>query len=173
MSVEVGQKVSGKVTGITHFGAFIELPENQSGLVHISEVSDGFVKDINSVLTVGQEVEVKVLSIAADGKISLSIRQAVEKKPEDRPQQRPSFKKAPEKSRENAPQESKFKKNFDGGQNDNRNANPNFSNNAGGGRLPNDFDQLMSSFLKDSEERLTSIKRNTEGKRGGRGGRRG
>lgn len=168
MSIEVGQKVTGKVTGITHFGAFIELPENQSGLVHISEVSDGFVKDINTVLTVGQEVEVKVLTIAPDGKISLSIRQTIEKKTDERPQ-RPNFKKNNDKPRENATFEPKFKKKFES--NNERSNAPTMStiNNP---RTSSDFDQLMSNFLKDSEERLTSIKRNTEGKRGGRGGRR-
>ena len=85
MSIEVGQKITGKVTGITHFGAFISLPDNKTGLVHISEVSDGYVKEISSVLTVGQEVAVKVLSIADDGKISLSIRQA-----SDRPAEAPA-----------------------------------------------------------------------------------
>lgn len=170
MPVEVGQKFSGKVTGITHFGAFVELPENQSGLVHISEVSDGFIKDINSVLTVGQEVEVKVLTIAPDGKISLSIRQATEKEATERAP-RPAFKRQPERTN----QEPKFKKTFDGG--NNRGPRPtsnNFTNAATNtnNRSTNDFDQLMSSFLKDSEDRLTSLKRNTEGKRGGRGGRR-
>ncbi|MFP3394122.1 S1 RNA-binding domain-containing protein, partial [Brevibacillus sp. SIMBA_076] len=56
MSIEVGSKVQGKVTGITHFGAFVELPNGKTGLVHISEVADSYVKDINEVLTVGQEV---------------------------------------------------------------------------------------------------------------------
>ncbi|OFK53352.1 RNA-binding protein S1 [Globicatella sp. HMSC072A10] len=170
MSVEVGQKVTGKVTGITHFGAFVELPENQSGLVHISEVSDGFVKDINSVLSVGQEVEVKVLTIANDGKISLSIRQANENKTVGRPQ-RQGFR----KGSDNQSSEPKFKKNFDGASNENRNFPNKFGNqntNHQNNRQTSDFDQLMSNFLKDSEERLTSIKRNTEGKRGGRGGRR-
>ena len=49
MSIEVGQKITGKVTGITHFGAFISLPDNKTGLVHSSEVSDGYVKEISSV----------------------------------------------------------------------------------------------------------------------------
>ena len=60
MAIEVGQKVTGKVTGITNFGAFVDLGDNQTGLVHISEVSDKYVKDIHDVLTVGDEVTVKV-----------------------------------------------------------------------------------------------------------------
>lgn len=63
MSIEVGSKLQGKVTGITNFGAFIELPDGKTGLVHISEVADNYVKDINEHLTVGDEVTVKVLNV--------------------------------------------------------------------------------------------------------------
>lgn len=62
MAVEVGSKVPGKVTGITNFGAFVDLGEGKTGLVHISEVSDSYIKDIHDVLTVGDEVTVKVMS---------------------------------------------------------------------------------------------------------------
>src|ERR1051325_9977555 len=81
MSIEVGSKVSGKVTGITNFGAFVELPEGVTGLVHISEVADNYVKDINDHLKVGDVVEVKVINVEKDGKIGLSI-----KKAKDRPE---------------------------------------------------------------------------------------
>ena len=74
MAIEVGSKLQGKVTGITNFGAFVELPGGQTGLVHISEVSDSYVKDVHEHLKVGDEVEVKVLQIEPDGKIGLSIK---------------------------------------------------------------------------------------------------
>lgn len=169
MSVEVGQKVSGKVTGITNFGAFVSLPDNQSGLVHISEVSDGFVKDINDILSVGDEVTVKVLKITPDGKINLSIRKANEQaKPEQHATSRP----APSRDRKSSDYKGQGSINKDSftHQNQSSNSRPqaNKGNNAGG----SDFDSLMSQFLKDSEDRLTSLRRNTEGKRGGRGGRR-
>ncbi len=61
--LEVGQILKGKVTGIQPYGAFVALNEEVQGLVHISEVTHGFVKDINDHLTVGDEVSVKVLSI--------------------------------------------------------------------------------------------------------------
>lgn len=172
MSVEVGQKLSGKVTGITNFGAFVELPDNQSGLVHISEVSDGFVKDINTILTVGQEVKIKILSIADDGKISLSIRQAMEKPAGERATRQ--FNRQAHDDKEENERQPRFKKRFDGVSNSNRNAASSYTNNntTSNSRATSDFDQLMSNFLKDSEDRLTSLKRNTEGKRGGRGGRR-
>lgn len=76
MSVEVGSKLSGKVTRITNFGAFVELPDGSTGLVHISEVADRYVKDINEHLSVGDEVTVKVLNVEKNGKIGLSIKKA-------------------------------------------------------------------------------------------------
>lgn len=78
MPVEVGNIVEGKVSGITGFGAFIELPDGKTGLVHISEVSDEYVKDINAHLKENQTVKVKVLSVDSNGKVSLSIRKASE-----------------------------------------------------------------------------------------------
>ncbi|MFZ2876495.1 MAG: S1 RNA-binding domain-containing protein, partial [Enterococcus aquimarinus] len=76
MSIEVGAKLKGKVSGITNFGAFIDLGAGKTGLVHISEVSNGFVKDINEVLKVKDEVTVVVTTVGNDGKIGLSIRKA-------------------------------------------------------------------------------------------------
>ena len=75
MPLEVGSIIEGVVSGITHFGAFVTLPSGETGLVHISEVADTYVKDINQFLKESDTVAVKVLSI--DGKkIGLSIRQA-------------------------------------------------------------------------------------------------
>ncbi len=78
MQFEVGSILSGKVTGITKFGAFVELEGGKTGMVHISEVAATYVKEITDHLSVGQEVKVKVLTIGDDGKISLSIKKAVE-----------------------------------------------------------------------------------------------
>ena len=78
---EIGSVLTGKVTGIQSYGAFVALDENNQGLVHISEITHGFVKDINEHLKVGDEVKVKVLSIDEQaGKIGLSIR-ATEEEP--------------------------------------------------------------------------------------------
>src|SRR5690625_671579 len=136
MSIEVGSKLQGKVTGITNFGAFVELPGGKTGLVHISEVADNYVKDINNHLSVGDEVTVKVLNVENDGKIGLSI-----KKAKDQPASSSS---SPRK-----------------GQRNNR------------APRPESFEQKMNRFLKDSEDRLASLKKHTESKRGGRGARRG
>ena len=73
--IETGSVLTGKVTGIQPYGAFIALDDNTQGLVHISEITHGYVKDINEHLKVGDEVQVKVLSIDENaGKIGLSIR---------------------------------------------------------------------------------------------------
>ncbi len=78
---ESGEELTGKVTGIQPYGAFISLDEDTQGLVHISEITYGFVKDIHEYLSVGEEVKVKVLDVDDDaGKISLSIR-ALQKAP--------------------------------------------------------------------------------------------
>ena len=72
---EAGEELSGTVTGIQPYGAFVALDESTQGLVHISEITYGFVKDINEHLSVGQQVTVKVLEVdETDKKISLSVR---------------------------------------------------------------------------------------------------
>ncbi|PEE44350.1 S1 domain-containing RNA-binding protein [Bacillus pseudomycoides] len=166
MSIEIGSKLQGKVTGITNFGAFVELPEGLTGLVHISEVADNYVKDINDHLKVGDQVEVKVINVEKDGKIGLSIKKAKERvKPEgDRPRgeyQRGGDQRGGDQQRSGRPQRNRsFNRDNRGGRDN-------------GGNQKETFEQKMARFLKDSEDRLTSLKRNTESKRGGRGARRG
>lgn len=74
--LEVGAIVSGKVTGIAKFGAFVEIAPQKTGLVHISEISNDFVRDIADYFKEGQIVNVKILSISPSGKIELSTKQA-------------------------------------------------------------------------------------------------
>ncbi len=137
MSIEVGSVVEGVVTGITNFGAFVELPEGKVGLIHISEVADVYVRDVKDFLKEQDRVKVKVLSVDERGKIGLSIKQLtvvntppVQRKPQVSDNRRPS----------------RF--------------------------VPNalSFEDKLSKFMKDSDERLTDLKRNTDSKRGGRGG---
>ena len=134
MSIQVGSVVEGVVTGITNFGAFVELPGGKVGLIHISEVADVYVRDVKDFLKEKDKVKVKVLSVDDRGKIGLSIKQL----------QEPGARKPPA--------------------NDGRRP----------GRFtpPASFEDKLSKFLKDSDERLTDLKRNTESKRGGRGARR-
>lgn len=78
MTLKVGSIVEGTVVNITNFGAFVELVGGKTGLVHISEVSNTFVKDIRNFLKEKDKVKVKVISIEDNGKVSLSIKQAQE-----------------------------------------------------------------------------------------------
>ena len=81
MQLEIGDVLEGKVTGITKFGAFVELPEGKTGMVHISEVSSAYVEDISQYLKQDQVVKVKVINITDEGKISLSIKKAMPRYP--------------------------------------------------------------------------------------------
>lgn len=147
MAIEVGTKLEGKVTGITHFGAFVDLTGGVTGLVHISEIADSYVKDVHEHLKINDMVTVKVINVDKDGKIGLSIRQAVDKPPEQQQQQQPQ---------QRGPRDRGGRPSKPGG---------------GFGRSPS-FDDKLSRFLKDSEERISNLKKSTESKRGGRGGRR-
>lgn len=135
MSLEVGAIVEGEVTGITNFGAFVQLPEGKVGLIHISEVSNVYVKDVHDFLKEKDKVKVKVLSIDERGKIGLSIKQLTPPPP------------APPKPQRPVSQERRVPK----------------------VAPPVSFEDKLSRFLKDSDDRLLDLKRNTESKRGGRG----
>jgi S1 RNA binding domain protein len=141
MSVEVGKVVDGKVAGIREFGAFVQLPDGKTGLVHISEVAEEYIKDIKTYLNENQEVKVKILSVGENGKISLSIRKAI-----DKPVAEVTFRK-PERHTEN------------------RRQSFNNINNSNSGGIPN-FEDMISKFMKDSDERMHVLKRNVESKRG-------
>ncbi|TCO71359.1 S1 domain-containing RNA-binding protein [Marinisporobacter balticus] len=133
MPVEIGKVVEGTVTGITNFGAFIQLPEGKTGLCHISEVADDYVKNIATYLKEQQKVKVKIISIDAKGKISLSIRKA-EIKP-------------PKKS--NPPVQSDWKK---------KEYVPKVA-----------FEDQLSQFLKDSDEKQQQMKKHMKDSRRGNG----
>lgn len=134
MSLAEGSIVAGTVTGLAPFGAFVQLPDGVTGLVHISEVADTYVRDIADYLKVGDAVTVKVISRDPSGKVALSIKQAqADYKPRartDRPPGRGS-----------------------------------------GSRQAGDssFEDKLGRFLKDSSERLSSLKKHTDNRRGGRG----
>jgi len=89
MSIAVGGIIEGVVTGITSFGAFVQLPGGAVGLVHISEVADSYVKDVKDFLKENDRVKVKVINIDEKGKIGLSIKQA-NPRPSYRERQRPN-----------------------------------------------------------------------------------
>ena len=91
MELTIGTIFEGKVKTITNYGAFIQLPEGRTGMVHISEVSHAYVSDIHQHLTPGQVVKVKLIGIDEAGRISLSIKRAQEQERAQRPQ-RPAAK---------------------------------------------------------------------------------
>ena len=125
MTLEAGNILEGKVINITNFGAFVEVG-GKTGLVHISEVADSYVKDIREHLKEQDVVKVKVLSVDDNGKMSLSIKQAM-------PPKRKSAKHIEidwisEKRKTSS----------------------------------NNFEDIMSKFLKDSEERLQAVKKHQD-----------
>ena len=145
MSLEVGAILECEVTGITNFGAFVQLPEGKIGLVHISEVSNVYVKDVHDFLKEHDKVKVKVLSVDERGKVGLSIKQLT---PPPAPQPKPQRPQMENKERRGPrPQAAKVA--------------PALS-----------FEDKLSKFLKDSDDRMLDLKRNTESKRGGRGAKR-
>jgi len=165
MAIEVGTKLEGKVTGITHFGAFVELTGGVTGLVHISEVAENYVKDVNDHLKINDVVTVKVINVDKDGKIGLSIKQALDKPASDRRppigDRKPSYgdRKPPYGDRKPPYGD---RKPYRGDRSGGFRSDPKLS-----------FEDKMSRFLKDSEERISSLKKQSDSKRGGRGSRRG
>lgn len=169
MALEIGSIIEGTVTGIAKFGAFVELPDKKVGLVHISEVSSDYVNDVGDYLKVRDTVKVKVISVDDKGKIALSIKQAQAQAPREK---RPVH----SHEREGAPRQDfhqdgasrlerrPFVKHEERGSYEFRS--PKKREGTGS------FEDKLSRFLKDSDERLLDLKRNVESKRGGRGARR-
>lgn len=151
MQIEEGQILSGKVTGITKFGAFVELEGGVSGLVHISEVSLGYVNDINDHIKVGDIVEVKVLPTEKKGKIGLSIKQALkERMPDNRSDKKPFKKREQRRERATAPDFSV----------------PPVEFTFGSSHDDLSFEDKLNKFKQASDEKMHDIKRSFESKRG-------
>ena len=147
MSLEVGMIVEGKVTGITKFGAFVELDGGKTGMVHISEIAPTYVSNISDHLKENQTVKVKVLGISDEGKISLSIKKAL-------PQQRkPAFK----QNRNSSPRPQPRPGNFEW-QPQKRSE-------------PSSFEDMLSKFKQTSDEKMSGMKRPSENRRRGFSGR--
>lgn len=136
MELKVGDIIEGKITTITSFGVFVDLGENKSGMVHISEVAKNYVNDINEHVKVNDIVKVKVLTIGEDGKISLSIKRALppEKKSDD----------APRRDRKNAPVKQSIDSSYTWA--------PKKSE-------PASFEEMMNRFKQTSDEKFSDLKR--------------
>ena len=139
MAVEIGAILEGKVTGITNFGAFVEFPDKTTGMVHISEVSSSFIKDIHEKLSEGDTVKVKVIDINEKGKIALSIKKALPQEEEPKPRRT-------ERPRRSQPQV------WTGTQ---RTEPENMS-----------FEDVMARFKTVSDEKMSDLKKNSAAKRG-------
>ncbi len=170
MAIEVGNVFEGRVTGVKPFGAFVALPEGRVGMVHISEVSNEYVQDINTVLHDGDTVKVQVIQVAPDGKIALSIKRLLPRPARTDRGPRPGG------PRSGAPRE--------GGH---------FGGSRGGGRPPRvggrgpareaaprvwqpkapvrsdnlSFEDMMSRFKSQSEEKMADLDHETNNRRGG------
>ncbi len=140
--LEIGAIVEGKVTGLTAFGAFVSLPDGKSGMVHISEVSTSFVKDIKDFLKEGQTVKVKVVGISEEGKISLSIRKAEPQKEKPVREQKDG---APQRPRRN-----------------DRPRNANVWQGQPSKKEATSFEDMMAQFKQVSDEKMSDLKRTTE-----------
>lgn len=140
MQLEVGMIFEGKVTGITKFGAFVELPDGKTGMVHISEVASTFVNDIKDYLKEDQTVKVKVLAIK-DNKVSLSIKKAIE-------QTQPKH----NNNRQNSGLGTTRPGNFEW-QDSRRNE-------------ATSFEDMMSRFKQTSDEKMSDLKKYNKNKRG-------
>lgn len=163
MQLEVGKIYEGKVTGITKFGAFVEIDKDTTGMVHISEVANTFVNDIKDHLQEGQTVKVKVLSVGDDKKISLSIKKAL-----------PA---PPKKNFDRNRADGQNRNNGRNGQNQNRNRRSfdrepqDFAKNPPPVYDPkttsgnNDFEDMLSKFKASSEERFSDLKHVIDNKR--------
>lgn len=138
MQVEVGAILEGTVTGITKFGAFVELPDKKTGMVHISEVASTYVKEIRDFITEGQQVKVKVLGISEDGKISLSMKKAAPPAPRTSAPRRQTFSGRPDTVEWNS-----------------------------SAPRSESFEDMMSRFKAASDEKFSDIKRSMDSKHGG------
>lgn len=142
--VEVGAILEGKVTGLTNFGAFVTLPGNVTGMVHISEVSTSYVNDIHDFLQEGQTVKVKVLDVTEQGKVSLSIKKTLP------PPEHPQGERPPRRN----------------GQQGRRNGAPNvWKGNDTHREEPQSFEDMMARFKQVSDEKISDLKRANDGGR--------
>ena len=156
MQLEVGSILEGRVTGITKFGAFIELPGGKTGMVHISEVASSYVKEITDYLSMNQMVKVKIIGITPEGKVSLSIKQAAPASPTQDRQPAPRALHGQGGDRPARPFQRRVPREVSYGF-DRRQpiTNENMS-----------FEDMMSKFKQASDDKMSDLKRYTDMKRG-------
>lgn len=168
MQVEIGKIYEGKVKGITQYGAFVEIEEGTTGMVHISEIANTYVNDIREHLTENQVVKVKVLGINEAGKISLSIKKAVDNPPRRNDNRNDSRNDNRNFHRNN--NGNNGDRNNNGGNNDRRpqrnNSRPNVWEPKK--QIPQSemsFEDMLNKFKQNSEEKMCDLKKNIDNKR--------
>ena len=149
MELAVGSIFQGKVMGITKFGAFVSLPENRTGMVHISEIAKTYVNDINEFVKVGDSVKTMITNISDEGKISLSIKRAEQQSEPAKAERRP--KRAFSERQASNTIDSSFV----------------YSPQK---ETASSFEEMMNKFKQTSDEKFSDLKRkNPDAKRGRRG----
>ena len=162
MAIEVGNVFEGRVTGVKPFGAFVALPEGRVGMVHISEVSNEYVQDINTVLHDGDTVKVQVIQVAPDGKIALSIKRLLPRPARTDRGPRPGG------PRSGAPREGGHFGGSRGGRGPAREAAPRVWQPKAPAKSDNlSFEDMMSRFKSQSEEKMADLDHETNNRRGG------
>ena len=163
MEIEVGNVFEGRVTGVKPFGAFVALPEGRVGMVHISEVSNEFVQDIAAVLHDGDTVKVQVINVAPDGKIALSIKRLLPPPPRQPREGRGPRPGAPrDGGRSGAPRGAGRSPRQP------RDAAPRVWQPKAPARSDNlSFEDMMSRFKSQSEEKMADLDHETNNRRGG------
>ena len=158
MELEIGAIQEGKVTGITKFGAFVLLPGGTSGLVHISEIANAYVSDVNDYLKVGDTVKVKILSVNEAGKVNLSIKQAQPSAP------RPARPSRPAQPAQNAARPTYAPRPSNGGY---RSAAPRDGEEAGPSG-DSSFEDKLKHFMQQSDSKISDSKIYADRRSGGR-----
>lgn len=147
MQLNIGDIVEGKITGIKEYGLFVDLGEGKSGMVHISEVACTYVSNIKEFVQEGQTVKMKVLNITEDGKISLSIKKAIEADKKAAAEQRRKEHKTYQQPKPDSSYTWTPKK-----------------------AEPTSFEEMMNQFKASSDEKFLDLKRkNPETRRSKRG----
>ena len=151
MAIEVGVILEGKVSGITKFGAFVDLPDNKTGMVHISEVAPTFITEISDYVKVGDAVKVKVLGVN-NGRISLSMKQALPKEQQQAKKQQKQ-QKQPRQAHGGSKERQPYKP-----------APPvtspgDYEWQSSRKASPSTFEDMMSRFKQTSEDKMSDLKR--------------
>lgn len=174
MELVVGAILEGKVTGITKFGAFVALPGGKSGLVHISNISDSYVNDVNDFLTIGQDVKVKVMNIDQSNRINLSIKHALS--PDKKDVRTGGIHSGSTDRGHRSGYHSSNRGSYSGGNNprsggrrESRSRSGFFGNSHSVSKEPQTFEDKLKQYMAESESKLSSLNRYNDHGRSRRG----